>query len=72
MEDIQPRCARCKESMEEGYVLDQGHWNTRLIAQWVKGAPKKNFWKGLESGVRKQILAYRCPKCGLLEQYARF
>jgi DNA-directed RNA polymerase subunit RPC12/RpoP len=72
MEIIQPKCLRCKEPMEEGYVLDQGHWNARHVAEWIKGAPKRSLWKGLELGVRKQILAYRCPKCGLLEQYARF
>lgn len=72
MEDIQPKCTRCKEPMEEGYVLDQGHFNSRMVAQWIKGAPKKSFWKGLELGVKRRIMAFRCPKCGLLEQYARF
>lgn len=58
--------------MEEGYVLDQGHFNARHVAQWIKGAPKRSFWKGLTISVRRYIVAYRCPKCGLLEHYARF
>jgi predicted RNA-binding Zn-ribbon protein involved in translation (DUF1610 family) len=43
-----------------------------MVAQWIKGAPKKSFWKGLELGVKRSIAAYRCPKCGLLEHYARY
>lgn len=72
MEDIQPKCARCKEPMEEGYVLDQGQWSVARVAQWVKGAPKRGGWKGLKLGSTREIMSYRCPKCGLLEQYARF
>lgn len=63
-------CPRCKETMEEGYVLDRGHFDQRRVAQWIKGAPKRSFWKGLTLTVRREIVAYRCPKCGLLEQYA--
>ena len=65
-----PHCPSCKEPMEEGYVLDVGHFNSRQVAQWVKGEPKRGFWKGLKIDVRKQLSAFRCPKCGLVQHYA--
>lgn len=58
--------------MEEGYVLDLADTNRRRAASWVEGEPERSFWFGLKtsSHAHHSITAYRCPRCGLLQQYA--
>ena len=49
-----PRCPACRESMEEGFVLDQGDHNRSKVSQWVEGQPVKSFWTGLNIKDRQQ------------------
>ena len=58
--------------MVRGYLLDLGHSNRRRPAQWVEGLPEKSFWQGLTIKNRKlrTVIAFRCPRCGLLLEYA--
>lgn len=72
MSAFQPECPSCKERMLEGYLLDLGHADRRRPSQWVEGSPKKSFWRGLEFDERtkRTVVAFRCPRCGLLREYA--
>ena len=58
--------------MEEGFVPDLTHHNRSMVSHWVEGRPEKSFWTGLKVKDRQQhpITAYRCPRCGLLQNYA--
>jgi len=58
--------------MEEGFLLDRGHGDSRKVGEWAEGQPERRWWglqlKGKE---RLPVVAYRCPRCGLLQSYAR-
>lgn len=58
--------------MEEGFLMDKGHANSRTQQEWVEGEPEPSFWLGLSlKGKDKlRVATYRCPKCGLLQSYA--
>lgn len=58
--------------MIEGFVLDNGPYS-RIVSNWVEGAPKASFWSGVKLGGRAQhpIQTWRCGRCGFLESYAK-
>lgn len=65
-------CPQCKEVMEVGLMLDRGH-GPRLAAQdWLEGEPEPTFFQSLKTKNKRKrrVVAYRCPKCGLLQAYA--
>ena len=66
-----PECPGCRVTMEEGFLLDQGHGDRKSVGQWAEGPPEHRWWglklKGKE---RLPVVAYRCPRCGLLQSYA--
>ncbi|WP_369432139.1 PF20097 family protein [Aquisphaera insulae] len=66
-----PKCPKCSQPMEEGFILDQAH-NFQSAEKWVEGPPQWSFWTGLKLNGRKkrQVATYCCPKCGFLESYA--
>ena len=66
-------CRACNEPMELGMVYDHGHRDSANVAVWVKGPPKYGgFFVGLETEGRDKyfVITYRCPRCGLLQDYA--
>ena len=71
MTNADTSCPKCKEKMEEGFIIDvnQGH---RLVSHWVEGPPEKGLWFGIKlKGKRqKSIRTWRCTSCGYLESYA--
>ena len=66
-------CAGCGGTMEEGFVIDHGHYSFPAEQQWVEGEPKRSFWTGLETDGKRSfnVTTYRCERCGRLESYAR-
>ena len=58
--------------MDAGYLMDKGHANARMVAEWVEGVPEKSFWTGLKTGDRMviKVTSYRCGRCGYLVSYA--
>jgi len=67
------KCPACRESMDLGMVYDRGHASSVNIAQWVKGPPEYGgFFVGLKTKGKEThtVVTYRCPRCGLLQQYA--
>lgn len=72
-----PRCLRCDVEMETGFVPDMAYGGV-MVARWTEGAPKGRRILGMKAGEvsanqyrqAMPIVAYRCPACGLLEQYA--
>jgi hypothetical protein len=64
-------CPKCKEKMEQGFVVDYGHGNT-TVSHWSAGEPQRCFpWGGVIVKDQRQITTYRCTECGYLESYAR-
>ena len=72
MIDIVIKCIRCNGAMEEGFVLDRGHYNARMVDTWVEGKPETSFWTGLKIDDRQtfEVRTFRCTECGYLENYA--
>ena len=71
MSSSERECPACQEPMELGMVYDQGARDG--ISKWVKGPPKYGgFFVGLETEGRDKyfVITYRCPRCGLLQDYA--
>ena len=72
MIEMKIRCLRCEGLMEEGFVLDRGHYNSKMVNTWVEGEPVKSFWSGIKTSDRQQyeVRTFRCVECGYLESYA--
>lgn len=78
MTRIQPKCPSCSVEMEKGAIIDRGHGNQQQASQWVEGGEqnKGRFlgieWTSLKTSGKSihTIESYRCPKCGLLANYA--
>jgi hypothetical protein len=74
----EPKCPTCQTAMQQGFVADFTLGSSGLrAANWVEGRPKKRFWSRFRgSGVdvtgreQREIVAFRCPRCGLLQNYA--
>lgn len=75
-------CPDCDVEMVKGAILDRdGNFNQK-ISSWTEGTPSRSLkFLGIKigslktnasppHGPRYPILAFRCPKCGLLRQYA--
>jgi hypothetical protein len=74
------KCPTCHDAMQRGFVVDFT-FGGALAANWVEGLPKKTtFWSGIWGGAwggvdlkgrgQREIVAFRCPRCGLLQNYA--
>ncbi len=65
-------CPKCNSPMEEGFILDLAHYNTKTVSQWVEGSPERSIWTGIKTKDREkfQVMTYRCDRCGYLESYA--
>jgi hypothetical protein len=72
MEQMLIKCIRCEGEMEEGFVLDHGHYNSKMVDTWVEGEPVQSFWSGIKTSDRRQyqVRTFRCVECGYLENYA--
>jgi hypothetical protein len=63
--------------MEQGYTIDRGHANAQQVGKWARGEPKPVKFLGISytQSVKDRdllpIVTWRCPRCGLLESYAR-
>jgi predicted RNA-binding Zn-ribbon protein involved in translation (DUF1610 family) len=66
------KCPKCGGDMEVGYLRDRSHGATSRAAEWAEGVPESTWFGTLKVGatVRYQVEAFRCEKCGFLEQYA--
>jgi hypothetical protein len=68
------QCAKCHSSMEEGFLLEKGHYNDLSSEVWVSGSPdEKSFLGGItiKGKVTYNVRTFRCTNCGYLESYAR-
>lgn len=65
-------CPKCQGLMEEGFVLDRGHYDTRRVNTWVEGEPVKSFWSGIKvkNKLQFEVKTFRCGGCGYNESYA--
>jgi hypothetical protein len=67
-----PRCPKCSQPMDEGFILDNTHGG-QLPSEWMEGAPQVSRWWGLATRgkEKRRVATFCCPKCGFLESYAR-
>lgn len=67
-----PRCLRCDSTMDEGFFVDHGHFDSTRVSAWFGGKPEASFWTGVKApkGERKPVRAFRCVACGRLELFA--
>jgi predicted nucleic-acid-binding Zn-ribbon protein len=65
-------CPKCKNEMEEGFLLDRTYGGN-FPGKWIEGEPEKSFWTGTKTANKTQIdiATFRCVACGYLESYAR-
>ena len=65
-------CPKCEGLMEEGFIIDRGHYNAGTVNTWIEGEPVKSFWSGIKVKNKQQFLVktFRCANCGYLESYA--
>jgi hypothetical protein len=72
-----PVCRNCRISMERGYCIDRGHGNAQHREEWTQGEPEMarflfmSHTKSVGEQDRIVVVTWRCPRCGLLESYAR-
>jgi hypothetical protein len=72
-----PLCRTCRVSMEIGSVLDRAHAGRLHLPMWSPGKPTQKKLLGLPVGYARndvgtiRVMTWRCPRCGLLESYAR-
>ncbi|WP_333779027.1 hypothetical protein [Streptomyces sp. IBSBF 3136] len=65
-------CTHCGNvGLMEGFIEDAGE-HSRGYARWIEGALERGIFGGAKrmGRPRRQIEAYRCPKCGHLELFA--
>ncbi|MGW6405490.1 hypothetical protein [Streptomyces sp. NPDC055134] len=65
-------CTQCSTvGLVEGFVEDAGE-HSRGYARWIEGALERGLLGGAKrmGRLRRQIEAFRCPKCGHLELFA--
>ena len=65
-------CPKCQKRMDPGHMPDVGY-GVVTQSTWSIGLPeKKRFLGGIKYDKKAQIpvIAYRCPRCGLVELYA--
>ena len=73
------KCPTCKEVMRRGFELETDEMGQHP-ARWMEGPPTKgqlaglSHWGGLSNRLdltrTREIVVFRCPRCGLLQQYA--
>lgn len=67
-----PCCRNCGKRMDRGFLIDAGDYSIPSAGAWHGGEPKKSMWWGVKVSKeqRREIVSWRCPGCGLLENYA--
>ncbi len=66
-------CPKCGGRMQEGFILDRGHYDSKRASEWVEGEPVRSFWHGglkVSDKAQYEVTTYRCGGCGYLESYA--
>jgi hypothetical protein len=63
-------CLRCHVPMETGFIADRtyGKW---VEEKWSPGEPQLHWWGLEKSEGAMPVITLRCPRCGVLESYAR-
>ena len=73
MPDFHPRCPKCDQAMDRGHVPDVAH-GVVLQSAWAPGDPETRRFVGGIKYHKDELIpfsAYRCPRCGYVELYAR-
>lgn len=65
-------CPKCGGRMLQGVVTNDRGRTTSEKLEWIEGEIERR-WFGLvrmPRGTRFEVIAYRCPDCGLVEFYS--
>ncbi len=75
-----PECPQCQQTMHEGFIPDFSYGTgTGSVLQtlWHPGKAEDRTFLGFGTGTVKiekteaiKVTAFRCPDCGLLQNYA--
>ncbi|MDH6226485.1 MULTISPECIES: hypothetical protein [Streptomyces] len=71
--DDEVQCGQCGAvGLEPGFVEDSGE-ASQGFARWIAGPLERGIFGGAKrmGRTRWEIEAYRCPRCGHLELFAR-
>jgi hypothetical protein len=63
VDSVANQCPKCKSGMEEGFLLENGHYNAL--------SSEKSFLGTDKGKVTYRVQTYRCVACGYLESYSR-
>ena len=66
-----PKCPKCQNRMEKGYIMDRGDANRIRPATWVEGELVRSWWMGAKLAGKRQLQVdtFRCIGCGYVESY---
>ena len=66
-------CPKCRNEMQEGFILEYATNASASASRWVEGAPVKALLFGVRTAHKEQhpIQSFRCQSCGYLESYAK-
>jgi hypothetical protein len=66
------RCVECDETMERGFMLDSMNRIQRRPLEWIEGDPQSGLLGDVKTTgrLKREVVVYRCPSCGLLKHYA--
>ena len=66
-------CPKCRNAMQEGFILEYATNASSSASRWVEGAPVKTLLFGVRTADKEQhpIQSFRCQSCGYLESYAK-
>ena len=58
--------------MEVGFLRDRSHGGASRAGEWIEGVPDTTWMGHIKMGsqTRYTVEAFRCERCGFLEQYA--
>ena len=66
-------CPKCRNEMQEDFILEYATNASASASRWVEGAPVKALLFGVRTAHKEQhpIQSFRCQSCGYLESYAK-
>lgn len=67
-----PKCAKCAQPMEKGYVSRPWPQQPRQVEMWIKGSPPAPWLIGTKPAAKspRVVMTWRCTVCGFLESFA--
>jgi Domain of unknown function (DUF6487) len=69
-----PTCSKCGDRMQQGFTTTETGVFDASVARmiWIEGEMRRRWLRirRLPKGPRYEVVAFRCPSCGLIEFYS--